>query len=58
MTFDNSGKIIIDSIFTNVLKEGLIFKSYRKCLNSKVFRFENGVTLLIVNNNPFLRCKI
>jgi hypothetical protein len=28
MTFDNNDKRIIDYIFTNVLKEGLILRSY------------------------------
>jgi hypothetical protein len=58
MTFDNNGRRIIDEIFTNVLKEGLIFKSYQQGLEPKIFGFENGVTLLIVSGIPLLNHKV
>jgi hypothetical protein len=58
MTFDSNDKKIIDYFFMNVLKEGLIFRSYQQFLKPKVFGFENGVTLLIISGIPIFRCEV
>jgi hypothetical protein len=58
MTSDNSDRKIINEIFTNVLKEGHILKSYQQCLELKVFELENGVTLLIISGIPLLNHKV
>jgi hypothetical protein len=42
----------------NALKEGFIFKSYKQCLKLKVFKFENGVTLLIISGIPLFRHEV
>jgi hypothetical protein len=42
----------------NLTKKGCVIRNYQQCLKSKMFKFENDITLLLVGCISFHTCKV
>jgi hypothetical protein len=55
---DANSKRVLFQIFMNLIKKGCVIKNYQQRLKSKLFMFENDITLLLISCISLLKHKV